>query len=249
LRGRLTGFLSRFPQSVAHGIQALDDGLELLLVFSDGNFDATGTTFMLSDWLVHTPLEIVAQNLGLSTSDLQKIPTQDPYIFKSTVPPPQEGLADEQAKTSPEGDVPNPYVFSLSKQEKEISPGGWIKIQDSTRNFKESYAATAYVYVEPNGLRELHWHRDEGWLYRSCLNKSGLLTSCPALEWLYIISGHGRATAFAGGSAARTFDLQNGDTAVFPNAYGHYVRLLSILSNTDLTRTSTRSRTFPLLSH
>lgn len=162
----LTEFLSRFPLGVAHGIQALDDGLELLLLFSDGDFDATGTTFMLSDWLVHTPLEIVAQNLGLGISDLQEIPTTDPFIFRSTVPPPQEGLADEQAKVSPDGDVPNPYVFSLSKQEKEVSPGGWIKIQDSTRNFKESYAATAYVYVEPNGLRELHWHVEEGTVIR-----------------------------------------------------------------------------------
>lgn len=153
---------SRFPQGVPHSIQALDDGLDLLLLFSDGNFDATGTTFMLSDWLVHTPLEIVTQNLGLKISDLQKIPTVDPYILRSTVPPPQEGHADEEAKVSPDGKVPNPYVFSLSQQEKEVSPGGWIKIQDSTRNFNETWAATAYVYVEPNGLRELHWHNEDG---------------------------------------------------------------------------------------
>ena len=223
--GALTNLPSRFPQSIAHGIQALDDGLELLLIFSDGNFDATGTTFMLSDWLVHTPLEIVAQNLGLDISDLQNIPTVDPYIFRSTVPPPQEGHADEQAKVSPEGSVPNPFVFSLSKQEKEVSPGGWIKIQDSTTNFEPSYAATAYVYVEPNGLRELHWHHDEGIASFHYLIYFGLLILGTS-EWLYIISGHGRATAFAGGSNARTFDLQTGDTAVFPIAYGHYVRVL-----------------------
>lgn len=158
----VTEFCRRFPQNFPHGIQALDDGLELLLIFSDGDFDATGTTFMLSDWLVHTPVEIVAQNLGLSISDLQHIPTQDPYIFRSTVPPPQEGHADEQAKVSPDGNVPNPYVFSLSQQEKQVAPGGWVKIQDSTRNFKESWAATAYVHLEPNGLRELHWHHEDG---------------------------------------------------------------------------------------
>jgi len=230
----LTKPLSRFPQSVAHGIQALDDGLELLVLFSDGDFDATGTTFMLSDWLVHTPLEIVAQNLGLDISDLQKIPTQDPFIFRSTVPPPQEGHADEQAKESPDGDVPNPYVFSLSKQEKEVSPGGWIKIQDSTRNFKESYAATAYVYVEPNGLRELHWHRDEGMSWVTDFTDFGLLT-LRTLEWLYVISGHGRVTAFAGSSTARTFDIQTGDSAVFPIAYGHYVGAPRSLPDFDLT--------------
>jgi oxalate decarboxylase/phosphoglucose isomerase-like protein (cupin superfamily) len=153
--------LLRFPPHVAHGIQASDDGLEFLLVFSCGNFDSTGMTFMLSDWLVHTPLEIVAQNLGLSVHDLQNIPQRDP-VFKSSVPPPQEGYADEQAKASPDGELQNPYVFSLSEQPKEVSPGGWVKIQDSTRDFKESWAASAYVYVEPNGLRELHWHPDEG---------------------------------------------------------------------------------------
>jgi oxalate decarboxylase len=158
----VTEFRRRFPQNFAHGIQALDDGLDLLLIFSDGDFDATGTTFMLSDWLVHTPVDILSQNFGLSIPDLQKIPTQDPYIFRSTVPPPQEGHADEQAKVSPEGNVPCPYVFSLSQQEKQLAPGGWVKIQDSTRNFQESWAATAYVYVEPNGLRELHWHREDG---------------------------------------------------------------------------------------
>jgi len=162
----MTKFRSRVPQSVAHGIQALDDGLEILLLFSDGDFDATGTTFHLSDWLVHTPLEIVAQNLGLDMSALQNIPTTDPFIFRSSVPPPQEGEAAEQAKASPDGNVPNPYVFSLSKQDKEVAPGGWVKIQDSTRNFNATWAATAYVYVEPNGLRELHWHRDEGTVTR-----------------------------------------------------------------------------------
>jgi hypothetical protein len=168
----------RFPANFPHGIQALDDGLDLLLIFSDGDFDATGTTFMLSDWLVHTPIEIVAQNLGLSISDLKKLPSPDPYIFKSTVPPPQEGHADEQAKESPNGNVPNPYVFSLSQQEKVEAPGGWVKIQDSTRNFEASWAATAYVYVEPNGLRELHWHSQDGMSIRRRLIKFGLFITC-----------------------------------------------------------------------
>ena len=183
---------------------------------------------MLSDWLVHTPIEIVAQNFGLAISDLQKLPTRDPYIFRSTVPPPQEGHADEQAKVSPDGNVPNPYVFSLSQQEKQVAPGGWVKIQDSTRNFKESWAATAYVYVEPNGLRELHWHRDDG-MFIPYL-KLRFFDALGLPEWLYIISGHGRATAFAGGSTARTFDLQTGDTAVFPIAYGHHVRITNFLT-------------------
>jgi hypothetical protein len=186
----ITNRPSSFPQSVAHGIQALDDGLEILLMFSDGDFDATGTTFMLSDWLVHAPREIVAQNLGLSIADLQRLPTTDPYIFRSSVPPPQEGHADEQAKVSPDGDVPNPLVFSLSEQDKELAPGGWAKIQDSTRGFPASWAATAYVYLEPGALRELHWHVDEGAVPSPSSNPPSLTPSRMALHHFWSRKGH-----------------------------------------------------------
>ena len=219
----LINSLFRFPPGVAHGLQALEEGLEVLLLFSDGDFDARGTTFQASDWLVHTPLEIVAQNLGLSTSDLEHIPEKAPVIFDSTVDPPPEGQADDQAKDSPAGEVPNPYVFRLSEQDREVGPGGWIKIQDSTRNFPASWAATAYVHVRPSGLRELHWHPDEG-VSNFCYLFEFTLFTLRISEWIYIISGKGRATAFAGSASSRTFDLQAGDSAVFPSSYGHYVR-------------------------
>ncbi|OCH90128.1 Bicupin oxalate decarboxylase/oxidase [Obba rivulosa] len=199
-----------FPPGTPHSIQALDDGLEILLIFTDGNFDALGTTFMLSDWLARTPLEIVAQNFGVNTSVLANIPQKDPYILPSTTPPPQLGDASQQAVSDPQGTSDIPYVFHISQQEKQVAPGGggWVKIQDSKTNFPIStMLASALVYIEPNGMRELHWHIND--------------------EWLYIISGTGRATAFAGSSSSRTFDFVPGDTAVFPISYGHYMKNLS----------------------
>ncbi|KDQ55996.1 hypothetical protein JAAARDRAFT_208248 [Jaapia argillacea MUCL 33604] len=200
-----------FPPGAPHSIQALDEGLEILLIFSDGNFDAAGTTFMLSDWLTHTPLEILAQNFDVNVSTFANIPTKDPYMLPSTKPPPGLGQASEQAIQSPDGQTPLPYVFSLDKQEPVKASGGWVKVQDSITNFPgcvlSTLIASALVYVEPNGLREMHWHASD--------------------EWLYILSGHGRATAFAGGSTARTFDFQTGDTGVFPVGYGHYMKNLS----------------------
>lgn len=135
------------------------------MIFTDGNFDASGTTFMLSDWLAHTPLEVVAQNLGVNTSVLSGIPQKDPYILESTVPPPQFGHSGDQAVSDPNGNVPSPYVFHLDQQEKKVAPGGggWVKIQDSATNFPIStLLASALVFVEPNGLRELHWHTNDG---------------------------------------------------------------------------------------
>lgn len=155
--------LRSFPPGVPHSIQALDEGLEILLIFTDGNFDATGTTFMLSDWLAHTPLEVVAKNLGVNTSILSNIPQKDPYIYEATEAPPPLGQADKEAVTSPQGTIPTNYVFQLSKQEKVSAPGGWLKIQDSVTNFPVStMLASALVFVEPNGLRELHWHNNDG---------------------------------------------------------------------------------------
>lgn len=154
-----------FPPGVPHSIQALDDGLEILLIFMDGNFDATGTTFMLSDWLAHTPLAVVAKNLGLAAGALGGIPQKDPYIYEASVPPPPLGRAGDEAVPSPQGSVPANYVFQLSKQEKTLAPGGggWVKIQDSVTNFPVSQQlASALVFVEPNGLRELHWHNNDG---------------------------------------------------------------------------------------
>ena len=156
-------FSSSFPPGVPHSIQALDEGLELLLIFTDGNFDETGTTFMISDWLARTPLEVVAKNLGVNSSLLGGIPQKDPYIYKSTVPPP-ENAADE-AVESPAGMIPTPYVFDITTQKKTMAPGGggWVKVQDSVTNFPVSTElASALVYVEPNGMRELHWHNADG---------------------------------------------------------------------------------------
>lgn len=197
-----------FPPGVPHSIQALDDGLELLLVFTTGDFDALGTTFMLSDWFARTPLEIVAKNLGITNvSILDQIPQVDPYILPSTKEPPPLGDAAAEAVSSPQGTIPpSQYVFRLSEQNETLAPGGggWLKIQDSVTNFPASkLLASALVFVEPNGLREMHWHNND--------------------EWLYIISGTARATAFAGSSSSRTFDFQPGDTAVFPASWGHYV--------------------------
>ena len=63
-----------FPKGEAHTIQGLADENEYLLVFDDGNFDASGTTFMVDDWIAHTPKDILAKNFGKYTHLLWKSP-------------------------------------------------------------------------------------------------------------------------------------------------------------------------------
>ncbi len=48
------GDLWYFPPGIPHSIQGLHEGCEFLLVFDDGDF-SEGSTFLISDWLAHTP--------------------------------------------------------------------------------------------------------------------------------------------------------------------------------------------------
>lgn len=60
----IKGDIWYFPKGEAHVIQGLADQNEYLLAFDDGNFDAVGTTFMVDDWIAHTPKDILAKNFG-----------------------------------------------------------------------------------------------------------------------------------------------------------------------------------------
>jgi hypothetical protein len=76
-----------------HSIQALgEDGCEFLLVFNQGNFSEE-STLLLSDWLKHTPPEILQQNFGLTAKAIENLPKGEPlYIFRS----------EERLKPSPD---------------------------------------------------------------------------------------------------------------------------------------------------
>jgi oxalate decarboxylase len=197
------GDLWFFPAGIPHSIQGLEHGCEFLLVFDDGNF-SENETFLVSDWITHTPPEILAQNFGVPASAFGRLPADvehDRYIFAGSVPPPLE----RDAVASPAGTVPQTFSHRLGAQEPIRAAGGRVRIADS-RNFPvSSTVAAALVEVDPGCLREMHWHPN-------------------AAEWQYYISGHGRMTVFAASGKSRTFDYQAGDVGYVPFAMGHYVQ-------------------------
>ncbi|KAK0111093.1 hypothetical protein ONS95_001471 [Cadophora gregata] len=189
-----------FPKGSAHTIQGLADENESLLVFDDGDFDKVGTTFMVDDWIAHTPKSVLAKNFGVNASVFDTIPTPDPYILNGTTSSSQPtgveaglfGISSYVIHKADYGTVPVP------------GEGGTLSIIDS-RNFPiATTIAATVVTLKPKGLRELHWHPN-------------------AEEWLYFHKGTARATVFIGGANARTFDFSSGDTAVFPDNSGHYI--------------------------
>jgi oxalate decarboxylase len=192
------GDLWFFPQGIPHSIQGMgNDGCEFLLVFDDGHFDENATV-LLSDWLGHTPREVLAKNFGVPESAFASIPDRPLYIFQSRVPGPL--TADRIAGAGP---VPEWFSFKLMAQQPTRTRGGTVRVVDS-RTFAASRAiAAALVEIEPGGLRELHWHPNGD-------------------EWQYYLSGQGRMTVFAPGRAG-TFDFQAGDVGYVPRVMPHYI--------------------------
>ena len=79
------GDLWYFPTGIPHSLQGLGpDGCEFLLVFDDGNFSEDNTT-LLSDWMIHTPPEVLAKNWGVAESaldPLKDIPPEGATSFR-----------------------------------------------------------------------------------------------------------------------------------------------------------------------
>jgi oxalate decarboxylase len=192
-----------FPPGIPHSIQGLNpDGAEFLLVFDDGNFYEYATV-LLSDWMAHTPKDVLAKNFGVPQTSFAKLPGKELFIFQSAVPGPLE--ADQRAAAGARGLSSQDFAFrTLQTPPTKRSKGGEVRIIDS-RTFKAAAnIASAIVTVKPGGIRELHWHQN-------------------ADEWQYFISGKGRMTVFATGGRARTMNFQAGDVGYIEKALPHYI--------------------------
>lgn len=197
------GDLWFFPSGCPHSIQGLGpDGCEFLLVFDEGDF-SEDETFLISDWMAHSPLEVLAKNFGFSIEDFNKIPKEELYIFPGAVTKSLE--EDLKLSTGPLGNVPESFSYSLYGQKPNVmTKGGEARIVDSSNFPISKTMAAALVELNPGGLREMHWHPN-------------------ADEWIYFISGKGRLTVFASQGNARTMDFDAGDVGYIPKSMGHYI--------------------------
>jgi oxalate decarboxylase len=196
------GDLWIFPAGFPHSIQGLGpDGTEFLLVFNQGAFSEDGT-MLLSEWLAHTPPDVLSKNLGLSQTAIQKFPTQALYIFPSDVP---KSLEQDKAEIGGENASKYNYTFRMKSMEPTKSnKAGAVRVVDS-RNFPVSkHIAAALVIIKPGGMREMHWHPN-------------------ASEWQFYIAGKGRMTVFFPVDNARTMDYNANDVGYVPSNAPHYI--------------------------
>jgi oxalate decarboxylase len=205
------GDLWIFPAGFPHSIQGLGpDGTEFLLVFNQGNFSEDGT-MLLSEWVAHTPPEVLAKNTGLDKSVFAQTPGAPLYIFPGNLP---NSLGQDKAEIGGERVASkHQYTFHMKSMEPtKSSKGGEVRIVDS-RNFPVSkHIAAALVTVKPGGMRELHWHPN-------------------ASEWQFYIAGKGRMTVFFPVDNARTMDFNANDVGYVPSNAPHYIENTG---NTDM---------------
>jgi oxalate decarboxylase len=200
------GDLWYFPAGIPHSLQGLGpDGCEFMLVFDDGAFSEENTT-LVSDWLIHTPPEVLAKNWSVpeaALEPLKSIPADGRYIFQAPIPGPLE--QDRKAAAGAGRISDSVFEFRMMRMtpQKQIRMGE-VRVVDSHNFPASANIAMAHVTLRPGGLRELHWHPN-------------------ADEWQYYIAGKGRMTQFYNKAQANTADFAAGDVGYVPKTLGHYI--------------------------
>ena len=188
-----------FPRGYPHSIQALADGCHFILAFDNGKFSEFGT-FSVTDWVGHTPAEVLAKNFGVPASTFAKFPKEEVYIVPGKVPPPL-GL-DPASGSQRTG--PLTHKVSLDAQMPMKFKGGELKMVTIDQFPISTTMMGATMVVHPGAIRGLHWHPH-------------------ASEWQYVIAGKSRVTMFASHGHARTEEFGVGDIAYIPQGFGHYI--------------------------
>jgi oxalate decarboxylase len=198
------GDLWYFPPGFPHSLQGLaPDGCEFVICFDDGKASEFNTT-LVTDWLAHTPPDILAENFGVPVETFSKIPLHDLWIFQGKVPGPLS--ADQKAIEKTGNFPPYPFTYSLgSSAPVKKTKGGEVRVADSSIFNVSKTIAVGLVTIHPGGLREMHWHPN-------------------ADEWAYWIKGKARVTAFETGPRAVTLDFNPGDIGYVKRNVGHYVK-------------------------
>ena len=196
------GDLWYFPAGLPHSIQGTgNDGCEFLLVFNDGHF-SEDDTFLLSDWLAHTPPEVIQKNMGWTEAEFNKLPPSELYIFEAPLP---KSLDEDKRFIGANLETEKQYTFKLSEMPpSKTSAGGEVRIVDSSNFLVSEKIASALVRLKPGGIRELHWHPT-------------------GTEWQFYIQGKGRMTVFNTAARARTMDFNANDVGYIPSMAGHYI--------------------------
>jgi len=189
-----------FPKGHGHALQCLGpEEAHFILVFDNGHFSEFGT-FSITDWVGHTPANILSRNLGLPAAALAGLPKTETYIMPGKVPP----AVPEQLRNGDPNTNQFPHKFRMGEMKPVVFPGGEERIL-SQKEFPIQTTLTAVLQdLKPGALREMHWHPN-------------------ADEWQYYISGKSRLTIFGAHGRVGTEEFGPGHVAFIKQGFGHFV--------------------------
>jgi len=189
-----------FPKGHGHALQALGpEEAHFILGFDDGHFSEFGT-FSITDWVGHTPPNVLSRNLGLPESVFANFAKSEAYILPGRVPPAvQQPLrqANSQANQSP-------HKYRLGAAPAMQFPGGELRIVSQKEFPIQKTLTGAIMLLKPGGLREMHWHPN-------------------ADEWQLYLSGQARVTIFGAHGRTKTAAFAPGQVAFIKQGFGHFV--------------------------
>ncbi len=193
-----------FPRGHGHALQGLGpDEFHFILVFDNGSFSEFGT-FSSTDWLGHTPPEVLGQALGVPRAALAQLPKTELYIVKGPVPPDRPGARRQGGLRT----APQTHRYPLLAQLPSEQFAGGVERRVTVKEFPISTTISGVVLdLKPGALREPHWHPN-------------------ANEWQYYMTGRARMTVFGSGGRARTEEFSAGNVGYVPQGYGHYIENL-----------------------
>jgi oxalate decarboxylase len=190
-----------FPRGHGHSVQCLGNKpCHFILVFDNGYFSEFGT-FSITDWIGHTPKELLAKNFGLPETAFDGFPKEEAYFVAGPVPPEDQKLPLQGALKAP----PDTHKFRMLAELPHSTYKGGREWRVGADRFPISQTITGVILdLEPGGFRELHWHPTSD-------------------EWQYVVEGQISETLFGSHGRYRTETLDKGEVAFIPQGYGHSV--------------------------
>jgi oxalate decarboxylase len=190
-----------FPRGHGHSIACLGNtACEFVLIFDNGYFSEFGT-FSITDWVGHSPKELISKSIGVPLAALDAFPKQEAYFVHGRIPPEAPAATHSGVVRQP----PSTHRYRLLAQAPHSVHKGGTEWRVGADEFPISTTVTGIVLdMAPNAIRELHWHPT-------------------ADEWQYLISGQVSVTLFGSRGRYRIETLNAGDVGYIPQGYGHSI--------------------------